>query len=181
MRRKSGRRQKKTLPASHQILGHTFTGTSDSGISSTGGITGQNVIDALLYGTARMSPEVREAAEYLIEHSLYDISYSEKKLPTGYTSYLYSFDVPFIFNCPYDSYADYTDMFHEFGHWLAGYYHGSDALYGVIDYDLSELQSQGMEVMFLQFYEDLFGDDAEILRADAFKLSIQCGHGRDVR
>ena len=138
---------------------------SDSGISSTGGITGQNVIDALLYGTARMSPEVREAAEYLIEHSLYDISYSEKKLPTGYTSYLYSFDVPFIFNCPYDSYADYTDMFHEFGHWLAGYYHGSDALYGVIDYDLSELQSQGMEVMFLQFYEDLFGDDAEILRA----------------
>ena len=138
---------------------------SDSGISSTGGITGQNVIDALLYGTARMSPEVREAAEYLVEHSLYDISYSEKKLPTGYTSYLYSFDVPFIFNCPYDSYADYTDMFHEFGHWLAGYYHGSDALYGVIDYDLSELQSQGMEVMFLQFYEDLFGDDAEILRA----------------
>ena len=121
---------------------------SDSGISSTGGITDQNVIDALLYGTARMSPEVREAAEYLVEHSLYDISYSEKKLPTGYTSYLYSFDVPFIFNCPYDSYADYTDM-----------------LYGVIDYDLSELQSQGMEVMFLQFYEDLFGDDAEILRA----------------
>ena len=51
---------------------------SDSGISSTGGITGQNVIDALLYGTARMSPEVREAAEYLVEHSLYDISYSEK-------------------------------------------------------------------------------------------------------
>ena len=138
---------------------------SDSGISRTGGITDQNVIDALLYGTARMSPEVREAAEYLVEHSLYDISYSEKKLPTGYTSYLYSFDVPFIFNCPYDSYADYTDMFHEFGHWLAGYYHGSDALYGVIDYDLSELQSQGMEVMFLQFYEDLFGDDAEILRA----------------
>ena len=35
----------------------------------------------------------------------------------------------------------------------------------MIDYDLSELQSQGMEVMFLQFYEDLFGDDAEILRA----------------
>ena len=138
---------------------------SDSGASGAGGITENRVIDALLYGTARMSPETREAAEYLTEHGLYDISYSDRKLPTGYTSYLYSFDVPFIFNCPYGTYADYTDMFHEFGHWLAAYYHGSDALYGVIDYDLSELQSQGMEVMFLQFYDELFEGSADPLRA----------------
>ena len=138
---------------------------SDSGVSGAGGITENRVIDALLYGTARMSPETREAAEYLTEHGLYDISYSDRKLPTGYTSYLYSFDVPFIFNCPYGTYADYTDMFHEFGHWLAAYYHGSDALYGVIDYDLSELQSQGMEVMFLQFYDELFDGSADPLRA----------------
>ena len=57
-------------------------------------------------------------------------------------------------------------MFHEFGHWAAGYYHGSDPLYGVPDYDLSELQSQGMEVMFLQFYDDLFGTSAQVLRGE---------------
>ena len=128
-------------------------------------ITEESIIDALAYGAARMSPETDRAASYLIEHGLYDISYDDKKLSTGYTSYLYAFDVPFIFNCPYGSYADFADMFHEFGHWMAGYYHGSDPLYGVIDYDLSELQSQGMEVMFLQFYDDLFGQDAAPLRA----------------
>lgn len=123
------------------------------------------VIEALSYGASRMSPEVQRAAEYLLEHQLYDISYSPQKLTTGYTSYLYSFNVPFIFNSPYGDYADYSDMFHEFGHWLAGFYHGSDPLYGVIDFDLSELQSQGMEVMFLYFYDDLFGSDAKVLRA----------------
>ena len=128
--------------------------------------TEASVIEALLYGAARMSPEIHEAAEYLTGHNLYDISYSGKKLTTGYTSYLYAFDVPFIFNCPYGDESDYTDMFHEFGHWLAGYYHGSDPFYGVTDFDLSELQSQGMEVMFLHFYEDLFGQDAELLRAE---------------
>lgn len=133
---------------------------------SAGECTEESIVQALCYGAARMSPEIREAAEYLLDHQLYDISYDRKKLSTGYTTYLYSFDAPFIFNCPDGSYTDYTDMFHEFGHWAAGYYHGSDPLYGVPDYDLSELQSQGMEVMFLQFYDDLFGTSAQVLRGE---------------
>ena len=124
------------------------------------------ITDALCYGAARISPEVSDAAQYLLSHGLYDISDSDTKLSTGYTSYLYSYNVPFIYNCPYGSHLDYADLFHEFGHWLAGYYHGSDALYGVIDYDLSELQSQGMEVLFLQYYDEFFGENAQLLRAE---------------
>ena len=124
------------------------------------------ITDALCYGAARISPEVNDAAQYLLSHGLYDISDSDTKLSTGYTSYLYSYNVPFIYNCPYGSHLDYVDLFHEFGHWLAGYYHPSDALYGVIDYDLSELQSQGMEVLFLQYYDEFFGENAQLLRAE---------------
>ena len=128
--------------------------------------TEEKIVQALCYGASRMSPEIRKAAAYLLDHQLYDISYDRRKLSAGYTTYLYSFDAPFIFNCPDGSYTDYTDMFHEFGHWVAGYYHGSDPFYGVTDYDLSELQSQGMEVMFLQFYDELFADAAQALRAE---------------
>ena len=124
------------------------------------------ITDALSYGAARISPEVNDAAQYLLSHGLYDISDSDTKLSTGYTSYLYSYNVPFIYNCPYGSHLDYVDLFHEFGHWLAGYYHPSDALYGVIDYDLSELQSQGMEVLFLQYYDEFFGENAQLLKAE---------------
>ena len=124
------------------------------------------ITDALCYGAQRISPEVNDAAQYLLSHGLYDISYADTKLSTGYTSYLYAYNVPFIFNCPYGSHLDYVDLFHEFGHWLSGYYHPSDALYGVIDYDLSELQSQGMEVLFLQYYDEFFGENAQLLKAE---------------
>ena len=137
----------------------------ESGAADRTDVSEERILRALSYGAARMSPEINEAAEYLLSHELYDISDSERKLSIGYTAYLYSYEVPYIFNCPYGTFDDYTDLFHEFGHWLSGYYHGSDALYGVTDYDLSELQSQGMEVMFLQFYDDLFAEDAELFRA----------------
>ena len=138
----------------------------ESGVDRTLDCSEHAVLDALRYGAERMSPEVREACSYLLEHGLYDISYSEDKLSTGYTSYLYSYEVPFIFNCPYGTHNDYSDMFHEFGHWLAAYYHSSDPLYGVADFDLSELQSQGMEIMFLQFYDDIYAENAPLLRAE---------------
>ena len=93
-----------------------------------------------------MSPEVSAAAAYLQKYGLYDIEPDDGKLSTGYTTYLPLYDEPFIFNCPYGAYTDYTDMFHEFGHYLAFLDNGSDWLYGVSDYDLSELQSQGMVI-----------------------------------
>lgn len=123
------------------------------------------VLQALAYGAAHMSPEIDRAAQYLLQNGLYDLSCSEEKVEMGYTAYLYSYDVPFIFNSPYGTYVDYSDTFHEFGHFLSAFYHKEDPLYGATDFDLSELQSQGMEVMFLQFYDDLFGQDAALLRA----------------
>ena len=52
---------------------------------------------------------------------------------------------------------DYFDTIHEFGHFANAFYTTSDLLYGISDFDLSELQSQGMEIMFTAFYEDIFG------------------------
>ena len=126
----------------------------------------EKILDAIQTGADGMSPETAAAARYLRQYGLCDIAPSDEKLSTGYTTYLSWYNEPFIFNCPYGSYVDYTDMFHEFGHYLAYFYNGSDTLYGVSDYDLSELQSQGMEVMFFPFYEQVFGgNDAKTIRA----------------
>ena len=153
-------------PILHQYSDVIGQALRESGVDRTLDCSDTAILDALRYGAARMSPEIRTACEYLLRNELYDIAYSEEKLSTGYTAYLYSYEIPYIFNCPYGSHLDYADMFHEFGHWLAGFYHTSDARYGVADYDLSELQSQGMEIMFLQFYDELFADDAPLLRAE---------------
>ena len=124
------------------------------------------ILSAIQTGADGMSPEVSAAAQYLRKYGLYDIESTGTKLSTGYTTYFSQYNEPFIFNCPYDAYYDYTDMFHEFGHFLAYFYNGADVIFGVSDYDLSELQSQGMEVMFFRFYDKIFGArNAKIIRA----------------
>jgi oligoendopeptidase F len=124
------------------------------------------VVAAIQTGADGISPEVSQAAQYLQQYGLCDIEAADGKLSTGYTTFLSEYNEPFIFNAPSGGYSDYTDLFHEFGHFLAYFYNGSDILFGVSDYDLSELQSQGMEVMFLPYYENIFGQtSAKTVRA----------------
>ena len=124
----------------------------------------ERVISALRSGAQRMSPEISGACEYMLSHGLCDLEYSDEKLPVGYTVWLPDYVVPYVFNAPYDLYYDYQDAFHEFGHFVSYFYCGSDGS-GWDDFDLSELQSQGMEMMFLSFYDDIFGETADLMRA----------------
>ena len=116
------------------------------------------VLSALEYVALRLCPDALEAYDYMLEHGLCDLSYDPGKLGTGFTSYIYYFNEPYLFNSPYGDADDFGDSFHEFGHFLNAYGTTSDLVYGMPDYDLSELQSQGMEVMATHWYEELFGD-----------------------
>ncbi len=116
----------------------------------------ESVLGALGRGVSQISPELREAYDYMMEHGLYDISIDSSKVNTGYTSLLYYFNEPYIFNCATGTFVDYTDTFHEFGHFANYYYTTADLLFGIQDYDLSELQSQGMEVLFTFMYDQFF-------------------------
>ncbi len=118
----------------------------------------ERILDSMAYCLPRMSEELGYAFNYMVDYGLYDIEYSEKKMNSGYTIDLYYYNEPFIFNCPYDSYYDYTDMFHEFGHFVNAFYTENDLMFGAEDNDLAELQSQGLEVMFTHFYTEIFGE-----------------------
>lgn len=112
----------------------------------------------------RVSPELYAAFRYMVDYGLYDIEHDPGKTNKGYTTILYYDNEPFIFNASYDEFYDYTDMFHEFGHFVNDFYTESDLLFGYSDYDLSELQSQGMELMFTHFYDEIFGEYAAAAR-----------------
>lgn len=124
----------------------------------------ERVRAALLYGAQHMSPEVSEACGYMLRHGLCDLERSDDKRPKGYTVWLPDYKVPYIFNAPSGLADDYQETFHEFGHFLSYFYCGGD---GQDDFDLCEIQSQGMEMMFLNFYDDIFGDAAAVMRAEA--------------
>lgn len=112
----------------------------------------------------RVSPELYRAFRYMVDFGLYDIEHDPGKTSRGYTAILYYNNEPFIFNAACDEFYDYTDMFHEFGHFVNDFYTMSDLLFGDSDYDLGELQSQGMELMFTHFYDEIFGEYANAAR-----------------
>jgi hypothetical protein len=110
------------------------------------------------------SEELSVAFDYMKRNHLCNIDYSEQKADMGYTTRLYYYDVPFVFNAPYGGFTDYLDMIHEFGHFSNMFYTQTDLLFGISDIDLGELQSQGLEILFTAFYDDIFGayaDDVE--------------------
>lgn len=117
--------------------------------------------DAIFQSMAEVLPQISdrlvEPFEYLQAYHLYDVGASSTKMNAGYTTYLYAYGEPFIFNNPTGSFFDYTTLYHEFGHFVSMYRHGSDLRFGVSDNDLCELQSQGMEALFLPYYEQIFG------------------------
>lgn len=138
--------------------------TALGGIGDTVCPTEDDLLAALEAGALALSPEVYDAFCFMKENDLCDLAVDEKKLGSSYTTYLPDYGVPYLFITPMKSYYDYLTVFHEFGHYLAYFYHGSDPIFYTSDYDLAELQSQGMEAMFTMFYEDVFGEYANAVR-----------------
>lgn len=120
-----------------------------------------NSMDRIL---PKISPELYTAFRYMVDYRLYNIEHDPDKANTGYTTLLYYVNEPYIFNAAYDEFYDYTDMFHEFGHFTNSFYTQSDLLFGISDNDLSELQSQGMELLFTHYYDEIFGDYSDAAR-----------------
>lgn len=121
------------------------------------------VLAALERNLPKISPELYEAFDFMLRNGLYNIDFDPRKADMGYTTRLYYYDVPFVFNAPYGEFYDYLDMIHEFGHYANTYYTYSDLIFGAPDNDLCELQSQGLEMLFTAFYEDIFGKHAAVV------------------
>lgn len=104
------------------------------------------------------SADLQEALDYLINNELYDIAYSDVKMSGAFTTYFPYYNAECIIMQPNGNTYDFLTMVHEFGHFNAAYQQGSaDSL------DIAEVQSQGLEFLFMEHYEDIFDEDADTL------------------
>lgn len=132
----------------------------------------KRVLEVLGDCAERLSPDLYEAYRYLTEYHLYDLSGSGRKAQIGYTTFLYYYNEPFIFNAASRTFYDYADLMHEFGHFVSYYYNPSDLIFGVPDNDLTELQSQGMSVVMSFLFEDVIGRDRGEIMRDCVLLEL---------
>lgn len=115
-----------------------------------------------------LDPELGRLFAYLLENELYDIDFSAPGRGGGcYTVPLPLWRDAFIFYTrTWDPLAP-SGLLHEFGHFAAFCQNTQPELFALSPFDVSELQSQGLELLALSQAETLYPGAADSARYDA--------------
>jgi len=96
-----------------------------------------------------MGGEIATAYDYMMEYELYDISESTSKMPGSYMTYLYAYEMPYMYVSPTNDINDVMTVAHEFGHFVDGYVNCN----GTTSTDCNEIFSQALEYLMLDVVE----------------------------
>jgi oligoendopeptidase F len=112
-----------------------------------------------------ISPEMREAYDYLIEYRLSILTDSDTSEDGAFTTFLPVYDVPFIYLHEIGGFTDVCNFIHEFGHFYCDYLGGRDAD-ELMSLDVAEICSQANELLFLPYFQ-------RYNRADAYSAILK--------
>lgn len=116
----------------------------------------QQIIEAL----RDMSPQTRQAIDYMVKYEMFDLLPRENKGTGAFTLYLEEFKSTFLFMNAAGGYSDVSTFPHEFGHSLQNfrlYAREPNISFGM---DIAETASTAMECLMTNRYEDFFGEYA---------------------
>ncbi len=120
--------------------------------------------DIILKYTPELSEEFAKNAQYIIDADLL-FKGSPTSNPSGFTASLPEFNTPLMYiSAPSDSDSIIFTV-HEFGHFNS--FCNSDFINNPSDnvnLDIAEVQSQGMEILFLNYYDEIFGEYSDYLK-----------------
>lgn len=121
----------------------------------------QECLDNLERFLPEISDDMLISYRYMVDHGMCDLSIDERKAPGGYTTQIYVYNAPFMFNCADGTISDMGTLIHEFGHYNQMYFASEDEwLYSYNNLDTAEIHSQGLELLFLDYGEDIYGENA---------------------
>lgn len=102
--------------------------------------------------------EMNTSMEFMRKHGLYDIEYRPGKYDGGFTTFLTGYGEPFLFLQPGGIFYDLTSLVHEFGHYNS-YYVNAETADSYSNIDISEICSQGLELLFTFRYGTMLGEE----------------------
>ncbi len=106
-----------------------------------------------------ISPELDASLDHLLKNDLYDVDYSKDKLSIGFTANLPSYNDGYIYYSSDNTVSDYSTIVHEFGHFNHIYNTKTDTFNASSIMDVQEIMSQGLQLLFYDYYDQLIGDD----------------------
>lgn len=117
--------------------------------------------------------------DYLRRYHMYDMNQRDTKADTGFTIDLKSYGSAYIFDAPYGIYEDVYSVVHEFGHYNNFFHIVQNPLLNNSTIDVSEIESQGLELLSLKYADELFGKenayDARICKLSSIMNAIITG------
>ena len=119
-------------------------------------LEGEALMEAIQPGIASLHPDLEYSYAFMMEHQLYDTDPRPGKLDGGFTTGLGDYGSAYIYNKPYGSYQDCSDMVHEFGHFHQSFSDPTPALWLSSNMDTAEIHSQALQ-LFYASSADLFG------------------------
>ncbi len=125
--------------------------------------SGEKALDTVEPYLAEMSEEMLEAFHYMREHHFYDVEVSDTKYGTAFTTILMSYGAPYLFSNASGSVSDLSTLIHEFGHYNQYYWHPAASNERDLSYDLAEVHSQALELLFLHHYPRIFGEESDVV------------------
>ena len=128
-------------------------------------LTERELVGLVTQYMPRVSDDAAKAAAYMEKHGLYFMDSVDRVSDLGFTTTLDQYNAPFIYLALYGDQNDIQSMFHEFGHYYDAYVNPVPALLlSVGSLDIFEIHSTGMEALSTGWYEDIFGEDADLAR-----------------
>lgn len=128
-------------------------------------LTERELVGLVTQYMPRVSDDAAKAAAYMEKHGLHFMDSAERVSDLGFTTTLDQYNAPFIYLALYGDQNDIQSMFHEFGHYYDAYVNPvPDLLLSVGSLDIFEIHSTGMEALSTGWYEDIYGEDADLAR-----------------
>lgn len=123
-----------------------------------------NPFEAIEQYAAEISPEIEESAAFLNENKLYALAEGDNCYTGSFTDDLPLENSALIYIYNYGDSYDFLTAVHEFGHFYASFYDDTTAYLMENNIDIAEIQSQGMETLFMPLYDEIYGEQAEAMR-----------------
>ncbi|MBE6024203.1 MAG: hypothetical protein E7231_13575 [Cellulosilyticum sp.] len=131
----------------------------------------ENLLESIDEGFISKHSDLKEAYDYMCQYELYDIEYRQDKENGGFTTYFDQFAEPYIVINYGAEYETALTFIHEFGHYFSYYKIGTN-MGGL---DLDETYSQGLELIAMAYYNEIFQDDYYSKAAKIYTIENMLG------
>lgn len=126
---------------------------------------GEELVAALGEHIPLFGEDLTSVWQFMTDHELYELTSDPNCRPGAYTTQFAYYRSPFIYAGLTGDCYDLSTLTHEFGHFADFYFSPTpNLLTSVGSYDLFEIHSTGLEVLFSEQYDAIYTEGADIAR-----------------